>query len=68
MILTAISIALHWDMILQEQIIRVIPPVLIENNLLVKEELAKLQTGGGQGQFTLFNTSPGQLPSYGVST
>lgn len=67
MILTAISIALHWDMILQEQIIRVIPPVLIENNLLVKEELAKLQTGGGQGEFTLFNTSPGQLPSYGVS-
>jgi len=67
MILTAVSIALHWDMVLQQQITRVIPPVLIEDNPLVKEQLEKLRGEGGKGRFELSAASavPGELPNYG---
>lgn len=43
MILTAIAIAAHWDMKIQTQIARYFPPILIENNSLVKQELEKLR-------------------------
>jgi thiol-disulfide isomerase/thioredoxin len=43
MLVTAIAIALHWDMILQQQVTRFIPPILIEDNPLVKEEIEKLR-------------------------
>lgn len=42
MIMTALAIALHWDMALQQKIATVIPPILIENNSLVKQQLEKL--------------------------
>lgn len=45
MIATAIMIAFHWDMVLQQQIARLFPPILIEDNRLVKEELEKLHEG-----------------------
>lgn len=45
MVLTAIAIAFHWDMIVQQQITRILPPVLIEDTPLVKEELEKLGKG-----------------------
>jgi cytochrome c biogenesis protein CcdA/thiol-disulfide isomerase/thioredoxin len=42
MILTAIAIAFHWDMLLQQKIVTIVPPVLIENNSLVKQQLENL--------------------------
>lgn len=42
MILTALAIAFHWDMLLQQKIATVVSPVLIENNSLVKQQLEKL--------------------------
>lgn len=48
MLITAVAIALHWDMALQQQITRFVPPILIEDNALVKQELERLhgQVGG----------------------
>ena len=43
MILTAVAIALNWDMLLQQQITRFFPPILIEDTPLVKRELEKLR-------------------------
>jgi cytochrome c biogenesis protein CcdA/thiol-disulfide isomerase/thioredoxin len=43
MILTAVAIGFHWDMLLQQQVSRFVPPVLVEDNALVKEELEKLR-------------------------
>jgi cytochrome c biogenesis protein CcdA/thiol-disulfide isomerase/thioredoxin len=42
MIATALAIAFHWDMLLQQKIATIVPPVLIENNSLVKQQLEKL--------------------------
>lgn len=42
MILTSIAIALHWDMALQQNLARFFPPILIEDNALVKQELQRL--------------------------
>lgn len=44
MVLTAIAIAFHWDMLLQQKIISYFPPVLVEDNPIVKEQLSKLRT------------------------
>lgn len=44
MLLTALAIALHWDMILQQKIATVIPPIIIEDNPLVKHELERLNS------------------------
>lgn len=42
MILTALSIALHWDVAIQQQVTEYFPPIIIENNSIVKSELNKL--------------------------
>ncbi len=47
MILTAVAIALNWDMLLQQQITRFFPPLLIEDTPLVKQELEKLRAENG---------------------
>lgn len=44
MILTAIALALHWDMVLQQQITRFLPPILVEDSPVVKTELEKLRS------------------------
>lgn len=44
MILTAISIALHWDMLLQQQVTRFVPPILVEDIPVVKSQLDRLNT------------------------
>lgn len=43
-LLSAVAMTLHWDMILQQQISTVIPPILLEDNTLVKQELDKLRS------------------------
>lgn len=43
MIVTAVAIALHWDMAIQQKITSYASPVLIENNSVVKNALNKLQ-------------------------
>jgi len=48
MILTAVAIALHWDMALQQKLARFFPPILIEDNALVKEELQQLGEGSNR--------------------
>ncbi len=45
MVLTAVAIALHWDMILQQKVAGLVPTALIEDNALVKSSLDKLQEG-----------------------
>lgn len=42
-ILTAISIALHWDMLFQQKIADILPPFLVEDNPLVRKQLQKLR-------------------------
>lgn len=68
MILAAVAIALHWDMILQQQVTRFFPPILIEDNALVKSELDKLrgETTGAEG-FQMKQTMPGELMNFGKS-
>ncbi len=63
MVLTAIAIALHWDIVLQQQVSLIIPPVLIEDNPTVKKELEKLS--GQESNFSFNATSPGWQHDYG---
>jgi len=63
MVFTAIAIALHWDTILQQQVSRIIPPVLIEDNPTVKKELEKLS--GQQSDFSFDAVFPGSQHDYG---
>lgn len=44
MLLTALAIAMHWDMTLQQKIATIFPPILIEDNALVKKELEKIRS------------------------
>lgn len=60
MLLTAVAIALHWDMLLQQQIIRIVPPVLVEDTPLVKQQLENLNKQKG-----LENISETKLPMNG---
>lgn len=63
MILSALAIALHWDMILQQQIIRYVPPVLVEDLPIVKQELQKLS--GKKQQFMPVEVAPDKLSNFG---
>lgn len=66
MVLTAIAIALNWDMLLQQKIIRALPPVLVEDYPIVKEELQKLRGDSVQPPSSLFGqTESGELKDYG---
>lgn len=42
-ILTAIAIAFHWDMLFQQKIADYLPPILVEDNPLVRKKLQKLR-------------------------
>lgn len=42
-LLTAIAIAFHWDMLLQQKIADVLPPILVEDTPFVRKELQKLR-------------------------
>ena len=66
MILSAVAIALHWDMILQQKVISYFPSFLIEDNPYVKNELNLLRTRDTQlePKFILINQSAG-APIYG---
>lgn len=50
MILTALAIALHWDMSLQQLVTRYIPSVLVEDHPIVKQELEKLRGESNKGE------------------
>lgn len=63
MLITAIAIAMHWDTILQQKISTIIPPILIEDNSIVKQELQKLQ--GNEEGFALNSETPGWQSNYG---
>lgn len=68
MLLTAIAIALHWDMVLQQQIIRFFPPVLIEDTPFVKQQLEKLgEEKTGQKNAAIMPLVSGGLSNYGRS-
>lgn len=56
MLLAALSIAFHWDMVIQQQITRFFPPVLIEDNALVKHQLEKLQNNHKGAAKLVFET------------
>lgn len=74
MIVTAIALALNWDMILQQKISSFIPSILIEDNPLVRESLQELSgekeeffkiqekappiAGGAEGTEALLNYGP----------
>jgi len=62
MVVTAVAIALHWDMALQAKITSYIPPVLIENNSAVKSAIEGLQ--GKQGAVSS-NIKEDTLGNYG---
>jgi len=47
MILTAIAIAMHWDMAIQQRLIRFFPQILIEDSPIVKNELDLLYEKNG---------------------
>lgn len=49
MLLTALAIAMHWDMTLQQKIATLVPPILIEDNPLVKKELEKIREPNALG-------------------
>lgn len=51
MILAALAIAFHWDMTLQQKITSVLPPVLIEDNAILKKELENLHGEKGKAKF-----------------
>jgi cytochrome c biogenesis protein CcdA/thiol-disulfide isomerase/thioredoxin len=61
MMMTALLMATHWDMILEKKLTNLLPSVLIEDNPLVREELAKLKQGG----FTI--VIPDQFSNFGKS-
>jgi cytochrome c biogenesis protein CcdA/thiol-disulfide isomerase/thioredoxin len=63
MILTAVAITLHWDMVFQQQITSLYPPIVIDDNPLVKQELEKMM-GIKEGTATS-QVSLGVLPNYG---
>jgi cytochrome c biogenesis protein CcdA/thiol-disulfide isomerase/thioredoxin len=42
-IFTAIAIAFHWDMVFQQKIADFLPPLLVEDNPLVREKLQNLR-------------------------
>lgn len=67
MILSAVAIALHWDMILQQQITRFFPPIMIEDNELVKQALTNLRKEGDGDKKPLFIKEEGKggLAEYG---
>jgi len=68
MLLAALSIALHWDMALQQQIARFIPTILIEDNPRVKDELAKLRTNRIKAENPLLSTvSEDKLAHFGAA-
>lgn len=65
-VLMALAIALHWDMILQQSITQYVPPILIEDNPLVKHELEKLNSEKNQNAgsyFSILDTD--KLSDYG---
>lgn len=43
MILTGLSILFRWDMLLQQKIATIVPPVVVEDNDFVKKQLEKLR-------------------------
>lgn len=65
MILTAIAIALHWDMSLQQKFTRYFPTFLIEDNPLVKQELEKLRGGKKEGNAAVRKAEPDKLSNFG---
>jgi cytochrome c biogenesis protein CcdA/thiol-disulfide isomerase/thioredoxin len=64
MILTAVAITLHWDMIVQDKVTSIFPTIVIEDNPLVKQELEKMS--GKEERVNLSPTSSLEvLPNYG---
>lgn len=61
MILTAVAIALHWDMILQQKISDIMPITLIEDHPVVKKELEQLRSAPNK----YANIDSGKLQNYG---
>ncbi len=64
MILAAIAIGFNWDMALQKKITTLVPPVLVEDNSLVRKELTKLHPGKG-GNKALSHAVVDRFADYG---
>lgn len=68
MVLTAIFIGFHWDMILQQKVINLFPSILIEDNPLVKREIEKLRVESpGEKNSILKRIIPDTLSDFGSS-
>lgn len=66
MILTAAAIALHWDMLLQQQVTNYFPALTIEDNATVKKQLdLLLQDSSPQDNVHPSPAKPGELPILG---
>lgn len=65
MVLTAVAIALHWDMVIQQKITPYLPPVLIEDNSYVKQELVKLGGGDKSMNKAIESLVPDQFSNFG---
>lgn len=63
-ILTAIAIALHWDTFLQQKIIALFPPMVIEDTSQVREEIDQ-QFFNLNPSKIVAKTAPGELPNLG---
>lgn len=68
MILTAIAIGLHWDMLIQQKLAPYFPPILIEDNALVKQELEQLGQDQNKVSMPAFSfLASDKLANYGPS-
>lgn len=63
MILTAVAIGLHWDMILQQKVSSLFPTIMLEDNALVKTQIEKLR-GEGSDEMNWF-VIPDKLSNFG---
>lgn len=64
MVLTAIALAFHWDMILQQKITSYFPPIIVEDNPIVKDQLRRLHTSKSkQGEAKII--IPDQMSNFG---
>lgn len=65
MLLAALAMAMQADMLLQQQIAKIFPPILLEDNSLVKDELAKLRQLPGAPPKWLAEAMTDDLADYG---
>ncbi len=65
MLLTAVAMAIHWDLIIQQRISNYFPALVIEDNALVRQEIANLNGSRDVSRASSGTYEPGQLPYFG---